>query len=272
MAQYLKKVAINCDMGEAFGRWKLGPDDELVKVIDYANVACGFHAGDPTTMLKTIRLAKEHGVAVGAHPGLQDLLGFGRRKIEIHPDDMYTMILYQVGALKAMLDAEDVPLNHIKPHGELFFYMQRDLAIMDAVLRACAVFKVPIFGAKGTKHQGAMCRKYDLIFVEEAYVDTQYNKDGVLQSVAASNLATVEDVYERTRSVCFEDSVKEKEGSMIRLGFEEQPFLFCIHSDMPTALDNAKACRKSVDEYNIKKAMIADSAVAVIHSEMVDGT
>ncbi|KAF9891709.1 hypothetical protein FE257_003721 [Aspergillus nanangensis] len=250
MEKVVKKVGINCDMGEGFGRWKMGPDEELIKYIDYANIACGFHAGDPTTMLKTIRLAKKHGVKIGAHPGLQDLLGFGRRKIEIDPEDMYAMILYQVGSLKAMLDAEGIPLNHIKPHGELFFYMQRDLTIMDAVLRACAVFGVPVFGSKGTKSQGEMCEKYGLIFVEEAYVDLEYSKARSLLSVRESKPATVGDIYRRTISIGLQDEVTDNEGAVFQIGFGGKPFLFCIHSDMPTALDNIQACRKGVDEIN----------------------
>lgn len=166
---------------------------------------------------------------------------------------MYTMILYQVGALKAMLDAEKMPLNHIKPHGELFFYMQRDLAIMDAVLRACAVFGVPVFGAKGTDHQAAMCRKHGLEFIEEAYVDLQYDADRKLLPVARSKPATVADIYERTVSIGLEDSVVNNEGDVVSLGFEGKPFLFCIHSDLPTSLENAEACRKGVDEINAKR-------------------
>ncbi|VUC29305.1 unnamed protein product [Clonostachys rosea] len=250
MAGYCKKVEINCDMGEGFGKWKMGPDEDLMKLMDYANIACGFHAGDPTTMIKTIRLAKEHGVKIGAHPGLQDLFGFGRRKMEIHPDDMYAMILYQVGALKAMLDAEGVPLNHIKPHGELFFYMQRDLEIMDTVLRACSIFKVPVFGSKGTEHQGAMCEKYGLVFVEEAYTDLQYNKHKKLLPASESKMATVEDIYARTMSIGLEDEVEDNDGVKFTVGFNGQPFMFCIHSDMPTALENAKICRKGVHEIN----------------------
>lgn len=170
--------------------------------------------------------------------------------MEIHPDDMYAMILYQVGALKAMLDAEGVPLNHIKPHGELFFYMQRDLVIMDAVLRACAVFGVPVFGSKGTENQGAMCRKYGLIFVEEAYTDLQYDHNKKLLPVGQSNMASVEDIYSRTMSIGLEDTVVDNTGSQLKIGFDGQPFMFCIHSDMPTALENLKACRKGVDEIN----------------------
>jgi lactam utilization protein B len=181
------------------------------------------------------------------------MFGFGRRKIEVHPEDMYAMILYQVGALKAMLDAEEVPLSHIKPHGELFFYMQRDLDIMDAVLRACAVFGVPVFGAKGTEHQKAMCEKYGLVFVEEAYTDLQYNTHRKLMPASESKLATVDDVYSRTKLIGLQDLAADNEGHAFKMGFDGQPFLFCIHSDMPTALENAKACREAIDEINAKR-------------------
>ncbi|KAJ0337610.1 hypothetical protein COL922a_006603 [Colletotrichum nupharicola] len=166
------KFEINADMGEGFGRWKMGPDEELMPYIDAANIACGFHAGDPSIMHKTIALCKQHGVKAGAHPGLADLLGFGRRKMEIDPKDMYCMVLYQVGALKAMLDAQGVPLAHIKPHGELFFYMQRDLTIMRAVLEACATFKVPVYGAWNTA-QAEMCAELGVEFQGEVRPDRQ---------------------------------------------------------------------------------------------------
>lgn len=173
--------------------------------------------------------------------------------MEIDPHDMYCMILYQVGALKAMLDAEGVPLNHIKPHGELFFYMQRDLTIMDAVLRACAVFGVPVFGSKGTDAQREMCEKYGLVFAEEAYVDLQYDAQMKLLPVSQSKLASVEDIYKRTISIAMDDEVEDNEGNPVKLGFDGQPFMFCIHSDMPTALENAKMCRKAIDEINAQR-------------------
>lgn len=205
---------------------------------------------------RTLRKPAHH----GALPRLSwvtdaraDLIGFGRRKMEIHPDDMYAMVVYQVGALKGLLDAEGVPLNHVKPHGELFFYMQRDLAIMDAVIRACAVFGVPVFGSKGTDHQADVCKKYGVEFIEEAYVDLQYNSQGKLLPVSQSKAATVADIYDRTVSIGMEDSVVDNEGSVINLGFNGRPFLFCIHSDLPTSLENAKACRKGVDEINAKR-------------------
>ncbi|KAJ2969270.1 hypothetical protein NUW58_g10028 [Xylaria curta] len=131
--------------------------------------------------------------------------------------------------------------------------MQRDLDIMDAVLRACAVFGVPVFGSKGTEHQKAMCEKYGLVFVEEAYTDLQYNKHKKLMPVSESKIATVDDVYARTISIGLDDSVVDNEGNRLEMGFNGRPFLFCIHSDMPTALDNARACRKGINEINAKR-------------------
>ncbi|KAL2444237.1 Lactam utilization protein lamB [Exophiala dermatitidis] len=252
MASHLTKLEINCDMGEGFGRWKMGPDEELMQYIDTANIACGFHAGDPSLMLKTIRLAKKHGIKAGAHPGLPDLIGFGRRRMEIDPHDMYTMILYQVGALKAMLDAEDVPLNHVKPHGELFFYMMRDPEIRRAVLDACAHFQIPVYGCRNPEWKGD-CDAKGIFFQEEMYVDIDYDRQGRLLPVAKSQKATPELVYDRIKSGGLHDITKDNEGNELVLGFQGNPFSICIHSDMPTALDNARAARKAVDEVNAER-------------------
>ncbi|KAJ0287364.1 hypothetical protein COL940_002576 [Colletotrichum noveboracense] len=213
------KFEINADMGEGFGRWKMGPDEELMPYIDAANIACGFHAGDPSIMHKTIALCKQHGVKAGAHPGLADLLGFGRRKMEIDPKDMYCMVLYQVGALKAMLDAQGVPLAHIKPHGELFFYMQRDLTIMRAVLEACATFKVPVYGAWNTA-QAEMCAELGVEFQGEVYVDIDYSPEGALLPVAKSQPATPERCYERAKRAMVTDSGVDSEGTVFSFGFK----------------------------------------------------
>jgi UPF0271 protein len=196
-------------------------------------------------------MAKEHNVKVGAHPGLQDLFGFGRRKIEVDPEDMYATILYQVGALKGFLDAEGVPLNHIKPHGELFFYMQRDQVIMDAVLRAAAVYKVPVYACKNDM-QKEMCAKYALPFQEELYVDIDYTPCGKLVPVAKSKKVNPEIIYDRITKCALTDEREHNDGGTFKVGFAGQPFSICLHSDMPTALENAKAGRKAVDEANAK--------------------
>ena len=134
------RMTINCDMGEGFGLYRLGDDAAMMPHIDLANVACGFHASDPTTMRQTVRLAKKYAVKVGAHPSLPDLQGFGRRAMVISPTEVTDLVTYQVGALKAFLDAEDILLNHVKPHGALYGMAARDekiaAAIADAVLHS----------------------------------------------------------------------------------------------------------------------------------------
>lgn len=263
----VEKIEINCDMGEGFGKWKMvrhspssprlhphtkrrqGPDEELMQYIDAANIACGFHAGDPSIMVKTVRLAHAHGVKTGAHPGLQDLFGFGRRRIDMDPRDMYAQILYQVGALKGVLQAEGGELSHIKPHGELFFYMQRDPAIMDAVLRACAPFGVPVYGCKNEAERD-MCKRYGLPFQEELYVDIDYAPDGALVPAAKSEPATPKMVADRIDTCARYDLRDHNGGGQLQVGFCGMPFSICLHSDMPTALENAKTARATVDEMN----------------------
>lgn len=218
-------------------------------LIDVANIACGFHAGDPSIMLKTIRLCKKHGVRAGAHPGLQDLFGFGRRKMEIDTKDMYAMVLYQVGALKGMLDAEGVELSHIKPHGELFFYMQRDSGIMRAVLEACATFDVPVYASQNPE-QEAMCKEMGVPFQGEVYVDVDYSPEGRLVPVSQSQPATPELCFQRAHDATMTDSGKDINGSQFSFGFKGQPFSICLHSDAPTVLENAKSVRRAVDEAN----------------------
>ncbi|KAI8963596.1 LamB/YcsF [Daldinia sp. FL1419] len=240
-------IEINCDMGEGFGRWKMGPDEELMRYVDVANVACGFHAGDPSTMVRTVRLAKERGVRVGAHPGMPDLLGFGRRRMEISPDDMYALVLYQVGALAGILAAEDVPLNHIKPHGELYFYIQRDASIRDAVLRAVKTFNVPIYGLP-TKHMVEDCERIGLKLVPEFYVDIDYNDQGGLVPVAESIPVTPELIGERIRLCVSEGKAKSKTGNVVDIPLDKQGFSICVHSDLPGALENAAAARAAVEK------------------------
>lgn len=171
----------------------------------------------------------------------------------IDPSDMYAMILYQVGALKAMLDIENVPLNHIKPHGELFHYMQRDLKICRAVLEACAIFKVPVYGAKGAEEEKAMCEELGIIYIEEAYVDVRYTKDKKLVPIAPDKMVLTSEIYTKTLSIGRTDKTIDENGDALTLGFGGAVFSICLHSDMPTALENVKICRKAVDELNAER-------------------
>lgn len=119
MGKLQHNVAINVDLGEGYGNYRCGPDEDLIPLIDHANIACGFHAGDPLTMANSVKACKEHGIAVGAHPGLPDIQGFGRREMKLQTEELTCMTRYQVGALKAFLDAEGMQLHHVKPHGVL---------------------------------------------------------------------------------------------------------------------------------------------------------
>src|SRR5262245_46405234 len=139
-------LAINCDMGESFGLYHMGDDAEIMPFITVANVACGFHASDPSVMATTVRLAKEHRVKVGAHPSLPDLQGFGRREMKMAPEELLNCIIYQVGALSGFLEREGMPLNHIKPHGALYGMAARSEEIARAIARAAKIFKVPLMG------------------------------------------------------------------------------------------------------------------------------
>ena len=172
-------LAINCDMGEGFGLYRCGDDAGIMPFITLANVACGFHASDPTVMHKTVRLAKQHGVKVGAHPSLPDLQGFGRREMRMDPKELTDCLIYQVGALKAFLDAEGMALNHIKPHGALYGMAARSEEIANAICDAADVFKVPLLGMARTKHEEVYTKR-GFKFVPEFYVDLDYDKEGKL--------------------------------------------------------------------------------------------
>ncbi len=165
------RVPVNCDMGVVFGLYKMGDDEGLMAHISVANVACGFHASDPTIMQRTVRLAKQYGVKVGAHPSLPDLQGFGRREITMRPDELTALVIYQVGALKAFLDREGMVLNHIKPHGVLYGMAARNESVANAICDAAEPFGVLLFGMANTFHEKVYAAR-GIPFVSEFYADS----------------------------------------------------------------------------------------------------
>ncbi|GAV29323.1 hypothetical protein PMKS-002805 [Pichia membranifaciens] len=251
-SKYMSKYEIVCDMGEGFGKYKMGPDDEIMPLIDVANVACGFHAGDYNIMKQMVKLAKQHNVKVGSHPGLPDMMGFGRRKWAIPPEEIYNMVMYQTGALKAFLDAEGMPLNHIKPHGELYFYVERDVEVMKAVLRAAKAFDVPVIGAKSYTYE-KIAKEMGVDLIQELYVDIDWSVEGKLVSVQQSRPKNPEIIYDSVVEAGTHDNIISFDNKEVPLNFGKNPFMLCLHSDMPTALGNIKAARKAVDELNAKK-------------------
>lgn len=196
-----RKVTINCDMGEGYGIWKMvgapnhvlsrqkshniqiqGPDEDLMPLIDLANVACGFHGGDPVVMHRTIKLAKQHGIPVGAHPSLPDREGFGRRHIDISASDLFDQLVYQIGALVGMLKAEGMALNHIKPHGYLWRMCEASDDHAKAIMEAVKVFAVPILVISGTNLE-RKAKEAGLPYTPEFYPDIHYNDDAKLMSI-----------------------------------------------------------------------------------------
>jgi UPF0271 protein len=237
-------LAINCDMGEGFGLYRCGDDAGIMPFITLANVACGFHASDPTVMHKTVRLAKQHGVKVGAHPSLPDLQGFGRREMRMDPKELTDCLIYQVGALKAFLDAEGMALNHIKPHGALYGMAARSEEIANAICDAADVFKVSLLGMARTKHEEVYTKR-GFKFIPEFYVDLDYDKEGKLIITREHVAWDPEIAAKRTLRAVTEKKVKTIDGNDIPMVAD----CICVHSDTPGAVAVAKAVKEAIKPY-----------------------
>ena len=235
-------VTLNSDMGESFGIHSFGNDDRLVPLIDTANVACGFHAGDPTGIRETVQNALAAGVTVGAHPGLPDLVGFGRREMKLDRDETADLVRYQVGSLVAFLDAEGTELDHIKPHGSLYGMAARDSDIMDAICDVAVQYGVPVFGMAGTAHE-VVAGKRDVPFVAEFYVDLGYRADGSLIITRRPRATPVEEATERARLALTEGLALADTGEQFPIRVDS----VCVHSDTPNAVEVAESVRKVID-------------------------
>jgi 5-oxoprolinase (ATP-hydrolysing) subunit A len=235
---------INCDMGESFGIYHLGDDEKLMPLISAANVACGFHASDFNHMRSTVRLAKKHGVKVGAHPSLPDLQGFGRREMNIARDELSNCLIYQIGALKGFLEAEDVPLNHIKPHGSLYGMAARLEEVAHAVCDAADVFGVPLFGMMGTCHELVYTARGHR-FVAEYYADLDYRDDGGLIITREHPVVDPKLAAERCLRAIKEGKTKSVNGKDVAVRADA----ICVHSDTPNAFEILVSVRNTVAPY-----------------------
>jgi 5-oxoprolinase (ATP-hydrolysing) subunit A len=237
-------VLINCDMGEAFGLYKMGDDEAIMPLITVANVACGFHASDPVVMHKTVRLARQHKVKVGAHPSLPDLQGFGRREMKIPRAELADIIIYQVGALKGFLDAEGMPLNHVKPHGVLYGMAARQEEVAQAVCDAAEIFGVPLYGMAGTLHEKIYGAR-GLAFVSEFYADLDYDGDGRLLITREHAAVDPEEAAVKSVRAIEQGKVKSIAGNDIPVRADA----VCVHSDTPNAVAIAKAVKQALAPY-----------------------
>jgi 5-oxoprolinase (ATP-hydrolysing) subunit A len=237
-------TVLNCDMGEAFGLYRMGDDEGLMPLIDVANVACGFHGSDFNHMRTTVRLAKANKVKVGAHPSLPDLQGFGRREMKMPREELANCIIYQVGALKGFLDAEGMSLNHIKPHGALYGMAARMEDVAHAVADAADVFKVPLLGMVNTLHE-KVYRERGHRFIAEFYADLDYRDDGSLIITREHEAKDPAEAAAKCVRAVREGKVKSVGGKDIAVGSDN----ICVHSDTPNAVDIARAVRDAVRPY-----------------------
>lgn len=237
-------LAINCDMGESFGLYKMGDDEGIMPYITVANVACGFHASDPVVMHKTVRLAKENGVKVGAHPSLPDLQGFGRREMKMDPGELTDQLIYQIGALKGFLDVQGMKLNHIKPHGSLYGMAARDEQTANAVADAAQPFDVPLFGMAGTLHE-KVYRARGIEFVSEFYADLDYGRAGQLIITREHEAVEPAAAAARVLRAVEEGTVESVDGNDVAVRADS----ICVHSDTPNAVAVAAAIHKSLGKY-----------------------
>lgn len=242
----MRTIDINCDCGESLGNWVMGNDAEIVPQVTTANVACGFHAGDPMTMLRTIEIAEAAGTAVGAHPGLPDLVGFGRRRMAITPEEAHAMVLYQAGALQAMLTARGMRLNHVKPHGILYTMLNEEAALAEAVAEAivavCTVprlyWPAPVAGC--ALPEAAARAGIDV--VPEVYFDLGYDAQGRLVIERKKAAVELDRTRRRVRGFLDRGVVETVEGGELRIEARS----ICVHGDGPNAAAMLAVIREEI--------------------------
>lgn len=234
---------VNVDMGESFGRWRLGDDVAMMPFVSSVSIACGFHAGDPGTIRRTVRAAVEHDLQIGAHVALHDLLGFGRRRMAISAEDLRNDALYQIGALKAFVDAEGGRLGHVKPHGALYAMCSADPELAAAVAQATAEVDKDLLLLLLTEDVAPAVRRHGVRLVTEAFPDLDYNRDGTLRIEAVKQAWDPERVATRALRVAHEHKIDAEDGSDLSV---DVPTI-CLHGDAPNAVEIARAVKAKLD-------------------------
>jgi UPF0271 protein len=249
------QIDLNCDMGEGFGAWNMGQDAAVMQHITSANIACGFHAGDFSVMQKTVRLALQNGVAIGAHPGFPDLQGFGRRNMDFAPDEIEALVLYQTGALAAIAKAEGGTVRHVKPHGALYNMAAKTPKIAEAIARA--VYKVSptllLYGLSGSALTAAG-QAMGLPTAAEVFADRTYQDDGTLtpRQQPGAVLTDPEQVAKQALEIVRDGQVTAVSGKTIPL----QADTLCLHGDGPHALSHAVAIRTALEKVGVRIAPV----------------
>ena len=252
-----ERVDLNADVGESFGIYALGHDSALMPAITSANVACGFHAGDPGVMRATVELAREHGIAVGAHPGFPDLVGFGRREMHVSPREIEDLVAYQIGALAAIAAAQGIRLSHVKPHGALYNMAAREGALAEAIARAVAAVdhSLIVFALSGSELVTAAARA-GLRSASEVFADRAYRADGSLvpRNTPGAMIHGTSLVVQRAVGMVQERAVVATDGRRLRLDVDT----ICVHGDTPGAAELARHLRTALTTAGIEVRAVGD--------------
>ena len=246
------KVDLNADMGESYGRWTLGDDEALMPHLTSANVACGFHGGDPHVMRKTVALALEHSVGIGAHVAFPDLIGFGRRRLAASPDEVADYVVYQAGAIRAFVEAAGGTLQHVKPHGAMYTTIVDSAEHAEAVAGAVASLGPDVILLM-PPDVGPAAEKAGVPFVPEGYVDLDYDAAGKLVIERVKQLRDPNEMGERALRLVRDGTVPTIDGGELRLRAES----VCVHGDAPNAPEIAQAIRAALESEGIELAPLA---------------
>ena len=247
----MKTIDINCDMGESYGAWKMGADAEVMPHISSANIACGFHGGDPATIRKTVRLAVDAGVAIGAHPSLPDIQGFGRRVMKISPQDMYDLVVYQAGAVEAFARAAGARLHHVKCHGALYNMAATDAGLSEAMARAAKDLGVMVYTLSNSTMMKVVKQK-GVQTIAEVFADRGYSDDGTLapRDRPGGMIEDAKKSVEQALGMIEGGFVTSLSGKRVPVAADT----LCLHGDQPGAVLFAKELRKAFTEKGIQLA------------------
>jgi len=246
----VKSIDVNCDMGESYGAWKMGADAQVMPFITSANIACGFHGGDPATIRKTVRLAVEHGVAIGAHPSLPDLQGFGRRAMKISPQDMYDLVVYQAGAVEAFARAAGGRLHHIKCHGALYNMAAVDEGLSDAMARAAKDLGNVMLYVLSKSKTFEIAKRAGLPVAGEVFADRGYSDDGTLapRDKPGGMIEDAQKAVKQALAMVEEGYVTSLSGKRVPVAADT----LCLHGDQPGAVAFATEIRRVFAEKTIQ--------------------
>lgn len=252
-----RTIDLNCDLGEGFGVWRLGDDEALLDIVTSANVACGFHAGDPSIMRRVCDLAVEKGVSIGAQVGYRDLAGFGRRHIDVEPEALTDEVLYQLGALDGFARAAGDRVRYLKPHGALYNRIVTDEPQAAAVVAAVARYdpKLPVLGLPGSVF-AKLAAKAGLVAVGEAFADRAYTAAGHLvpRSRAGAMLHDPAEIAARVRRMAVDGKLVSIDGVVVDVSARS----VCVHGDTPGAVDIARGIRAALDEAGVRVAAFTE--------------